>query len=165
MATTTDLQTEGFTPSLVVAKTLDIDHPDPAARGPFCRLTVTTAAPASPGVYAWVTNDEVMYIGKARELIQIVKGYGMGRAYNDYTYMPASKVAQLSNPRVRVNGSLNAAIVSGQTVTWWWRSTPTEAEALQLEASLIDGWLPSWNRARPTVLPPSQESAQPPAPA
>lgn len=73
----------------------------------------------------------------------------MGRAYNDYTYMPPSKVAQLSNPRVRVNGSLNAAIGSCQTVSWWWRSTPTEAEALQLEASLIGRWVPPWNRARP----------------
>jgi excinuclease UvrABC nuclease subunit len=110
---------------------------------------VTTTAPNTPGTYAWVVDDEVMYIGKAKELVQIVKGYGMGRAYNDYTYMAASKVVQLSNPRVRVNGLINAALVAGQTVTWWWVATPTEADALDLEAALIRRWDPPWNRARP----------------
>ncbi len=149
IATTADLEAEFFTSSTVVAKTLDIHHPDPANRGPFCRLLVTTTAPNGPGVYSWVVDQEVQYVGKARELIQIVKGYGMGRAYNDYTYMPASKVTQLSNPRVRVNGLLNAAVLAGTSVTWWWRSTPTESEALHFEAQLISRWTPPWNRARP----------------
>lgn len=152
MAITADLIAEGFTASTVVAKTLDIDHPDPGMRGPFCRLTVTTAAPPAPGVYAWATDDDVQYIGKARELIQIVKGTTMGRAYNDYTYMPASKVAQLSNPRVRVNGLLNATITGGSTASWWWLELDSEAAALAKEAILIDRWSPPWNRARPTVL-------------
>lgn len=118
-------------------------------QSPFCRVHVTTTAPGNPGAYAWVVDDEVMYIGKAKELVQIVKGYGMGRAYNDYTYMPASKVIQLSNPRVRVNGLLNAALVAGRTVTWWWVATRTETDALDLEAALIRRWEPLWNRAQP----------------
>jgi len=64
-----------------------------------------------------------------------------------YTYMPASKVSQLSNPRVRVNRLLNAAIVEGAIVTWWWSSTDTEAAALRLEANLIGRWKPPWNWA------------------
>lgn len=151
MATINDLKSLGFTPSVIVAKTLNIVHPDPAGRGPFCRLTVTTTAPTAPGVYAWVVDDDVQYVGKARELIQIVNGARMKRAYNDYTYIPASKVAQLSNPRVRVNGLLNAAVCAGQTVTWWWLALETEATALTKEAALIDAWNPPWNRARPIL--------------
>jgi excinuclease UvrABC nuclease subunit len=147
--TTADLLAAGFTASSAVATALNIDHLDPAGRGPFCRVLVTTTAPNTPGTYAWAVDDEVMYIGKAKELVQIVKGYGMGRAYNDYTYMPASKVLQLSNPRVRVNGLLNAALVAAQTVTWWWVATSTETDALDLEAALMRRWDPPWNRARP----------------
>ena len=73
----------------------------------------------------------------------------MGRAYNDYTYIPASQVTQLSNPRVRVNGLLNASVVTNQTLTWWWRPMATEGAALDLEAYLIDRWHPPWNRATP----------------
>ena len=65
----------------------------------------------------------------AGELLQIVNGMRMGRPYNDYTDMPASKIGQPSSPRVRVNGLLNAAIISGQAVTWWWKSTDTIASA------------------------------------
>lgn len=149
LATTADLLDEGFTLSAVSAKTLNIDHPDTAGRGPFCRLLVETQAPALPGVYAWVTGDTVRYVGKAKELLQIVHGHRMQRAYNDYTYIPLSKVAQLGNPRVRVNGLLNAALVAGETVSWWWLATPTEAAAFALELVLYDRWKPEWNRATP----------------
>ena len=150
VATTADLIAEGFASSTVVPTTLNIDHPDPTGRGPFCRLIVTTTAPASPGAYAWVTNDDLRYIGKARDLLQIVHGTRMGRPYNDYTYVPPSKVRQIGNPRVRINGLLNAAICEGQVITWWWWATETEVAALQFEAELIDRWRPPWNRALPT---------------
>jgi excinuclease UvrABC nuclease subunit len=100
-------------------------------------------------VYVWVADAIVMYVGKAKALIHIVHGQRMGRAYNSYTYIPLSKVQQLHSPRVGVNGLLNAAIVDGQTVTWWWRRSPTEADALDFEAKLIRRWNPPWNRARP----------------
>jgi excinuclease UvrABC nuclease subunit len=88
-----------------------------------------------------------MYIGKAGQLRQIVQGVGMGRAYNEYTYVPKSKLAQASSPRVRVNGLLNRAICGGATVSWWWTETTSEAGALRLEAQLISAWQPEWNRA------------------
>lgn len=152
MATVTDLLAEGFTSSVVVARTLNIDHSDPAGRGPFCRLDVTTTAPESPGVHTWVADADVKYVGKAKTLIHIVHGERMARAYNSYTYIPPSKVQQLHSPRVGVNGLLNAAIVGGRTVTWWWRAVPTEDEALDLEAQLIGRWDPPWNRARPVRM-------------
>jgi hypothetical protein len=102
----------------VTTRTLNIDHPDPVGRGPFCWLLVDDTAPTRPGVYAWVRDQEVMYVGKAGQLRQIVHGTRIGRAYNDYTYVPASNVAQISSPRVRVNGLLNRSLVAGATVTW-----------------------------------------------
>jgi hypothetical protein len=62
----------------------------------------------------------------------------MDRAYNDYTYVPPSKLQQTSSPRVYVNGLLNAALVRGGRVTWWLRAEPTVSNAKRLEARLID---------------------------
>lgn len=153
MATTADLLTLGFERCEVAATRLGIVHPDPTGLGPFCRLDVTTAAPASAGVYAWVVGDEVRYVGKASFLLHIVKGQRHQRAYNDYTYVPASKVAsQPNSPRVRVNGLLNRALTDGETVTWWWLSAPTPDEADLLERRLINQWgKPAWNKAVPTL--------------
>jgi len=67
----------------------------------------------------------VAYIGKSKDLRQIVHGAGMSRANNDYTYMAPSKVLQTSSPRVFVNGRLNEAIRAGSRITWWWLVVPT----------------------------------------
>lgn len=109
MATYVDLRQRGFHSCDVIPLVLNVDHPDPARRGPFCRVRVDDTAPPRPGVYAWACDGRVMYVGKAGQLRQIVHGTRMGRAYNDYTYMPASKVAQSGSPRVRVNGLLNSS--------------------------------------------------------
>lgn len=100
MATSVELQERGFRECWVKAKRLNIDLLDPLGRGPFCRLVVEDTAPLRPGVYAWVRDDKVMYVGSAGVLRQIVHGARMGRAYNDYTYIPPSKVNQASSPRV-----------------------------------------------------------------
>ena len=92
-----------------------------------------------------------MYVGKADVLRQIVHGARMQRAYNDYTYVPASKVRQASSPRVRVNGLLNRAVCDGAVVRWWWTESPSPDEATRLEARLIRAWRPLWNRAQPAV--------------
>jgi hypothetical protein len=152
MTTSADLLASGFEPSAVVAVRLNIEHPDPTGLGPFCRLTVSTAAPAGPGVYAWVVGEEVRYIGMASSLVHVVNGARLQRAYNDYTYVPASKVAQTSSPRVRVNGLLNRAIQAGEAVTWWWLGTETVEDAKRTEAQFIHDWgMPPWNRALPAL--------------
>lgn len=151
VATERDLNNLGFRSCRVNATTLNINHPDATNRGPFCRLAVDDTAPPVPGVYAWVSDGAVMYVGKASQLRQIVHGKRMQRAYNDYTYIPASKVRQSSSPRVRINGLLNRALCEGGTVTWWWRETTSAIAARRLEAELIAEWKPPWNRAHPTV--------------
>jgi hypothetical protein len=152
MTTSAELLASGFEPSTVVATRLNIEHPDPTGLGPFCRLAVSTAAPAAPGVYAWVVGEEVRYIGMASFLLHVVNGARLQRAYNDYTYVPASKVAQTSSPRVRVNGLLNRAIQAEEAVTWWWLGTETVEDAKRTEAQLIHHWgTPPWNRALPAL--------------
>jgi hypothetical protein len=152
MATTRDLEAFGFQPSTVAVTQLNIEHSDPLGLGPFCRLKVTTTASLAPGVYAWVVGNNVRHIGLASFLVHVVNGARMRRAYNDYTYVPASKVAQSSSPRVRVNGLLNRALVEGQRVSWWWLATASLMDAKGTEARLIDSWAPPWNRARPSLL-------------
>lgn len=150
MASESDLEVLGFSSCRVHAKTLNIDHVG-STLGPFCRLVVDDSAPTTPGVYGWACDGNVMYVGKADVLRQIVHGARMNRAYNDYTYIPASKIRQISSPRVRVNGLLNRALCAGSTVRWWWRQTASSMEASRLEAELIAAWHPPWNRARPVV--------------
>lgn len=148
-----DLLTRGFTPSTVSATRMNIHYDDPFGLGPFCRLAVTTTAPLSPGVYAWTAEDVVSYVGMASFLAHVVHGAKMQRAYNDYTYIPKSKVAtQPHSPRVRVNGLLNRAIADGLVVTWWWLTTDSVEDAKTTEARLIAEWQPPWNRAHPTVV-------------
>jgi hypothetical protein len=152
MATTADLLALEFRPSGVAATRLNIEHPDPLRLGPFCRLAVVTTAPALPGVYAWVVEDQVQYVGMASHLLHVVNGARLHRAYNDYTYVPASKVAQASSPRVRVNGLLNRIMGDGRAVTWWWKEMGSVDEAKRIEAQLIQRWgKPPRNRTIPIV--------------
>lgn len=139
-----------FVKTEIETRRVNIDHKDVHGRGPFCRLHVSAAVPTSPGVYVWCVDDEVKYVGKAGELRQIVQGARMGRAYNDYTYIPKSSLAQASSPRVRINGLLNRAVCGGSTISWWWRETDSAENASLLEAQLISDWQPPWNRAMPT---------------
>ena len=153
MATVRDLEALGFQPSSVEAVRLNVEHPDPLGLGPFCRFKVATNAPAEAGVYAWVVEEEVRYIGRASFLIHVVNGARMQRAYNDYSYVPASKVAnQPYSPRVRVNGLLNRALTEGRRVTWWWLVTDSVEHSKAAEARLIHEWgMPLWNRQLPAL--------------
>jgi hypothetical protein len=154
-----DLRSRAFQPTRVTATALNIAHA-PLGRGPFCRLHIEGNPAAGPGVYAWVVNDQVQYVGRANDLRQIVHGARMSRANNDYTYVPLSKQGQMSSPRVRINGLLNRALVGRATVQWWWLSTGSSGASKALEAPLIDLWTPPWNRARPPLVvgPPGRPS-------
>ena len=160
VASDRDLRSRGFQPSAVTATTLNIAHADLLGRGPFCRLLVHGTPASSPGVYAWVVNGQVQYVGRASDLRQIVHGARMNRANNDYTYGPLSKLGQASSPRVRVNGLLNRALVAGAKVEWWSIATRSTDASKILETTLIHLWDPPWNRARPTFAtgPPAHAS-------
>ena len=151
VATSQELRQYGFSHCWVTPKRLGICWENPLGLRPFCRLNVEDTAPESPGVYVWTVQGRVMYVGKAAVLRQIVHGVRMGRAYNDYSYIPASKVSQTHSPRVRV-GLLNAALTDGEVVAWWWKAFVSDAEARRQEAKFINSWNPPWNRAKPTAV-------------
>ena len=125
MATEEDLLEMGFTACTITARKLDIPHEDPYGRGPFCRLVASGPLSDAPGVYAWVVDSQVMDIGETGRLRVMVQGQKLGRAYDDYTYVPPSQVKRPHDPRVRVNGLINKAIGAGSTVSWWWLETPS----------------------------------------
>jgi hypothetical protein len=146
MATEEDLLVRGFGPCNVAVQKLNIPHHDLFERGPFCRLVVTATVPDNPGLYAWVVDTNVMYVGESGWLREIVQGQQFSRAYNSYTYIPPSQVKRPHDPRVRVNGLLNKALDDGAVATWWWLETETKAAAEVLEKHLRDLWKPPWNR-------------------
>src|SRR4051794_24997757 len=78
VATSAQLSELGFVGSTVTAKEVNIVHASDPARGEYCRLQVDDTAPDGPGVYAWVSGDQVQYVGKASALRQIVHGARMG---------------------------------------------------------------------------------------
>jgi excinuclease ABC subunit C len=81
-----------------------------------------SSLPSSSGVYIWKTNDEIIYVGKARVLKDRVRSY-LNRSVND--------------PKVR-------AIVNRATDIEW-ILTDSELEALVLENTLIKKHKPRYN--------------------
>jgi hypothetical protein len=141
-----------FHPTTTQVVKTNVEIFDAYGRGPFCRLKVAGDIPLDPGVYAWVRDDAVMYVGKSTELRHEVQGAKISRPYNDYTYIPPSQVKRPFDPRVRINGLLNRSITEGFAVTWWWRTTSSAAESGSLEARLIANWRPPWNQTVPVAL-------------
>ena len=147
MATTADLVALGFASSSVTAVTLNLPHPDPFGMGPFCRLRVQTSAPQEPGVYAWVADHQVCYVGKADRGLRTdpegpwsESGTGVRRLHLLPTFQGAQEVA---DPRSR-QWPPQCALVAGQVVEWWWLVAARPAE---VEGLLIQRWDPPWNIA------------------
>jgi len=149
MAKDNELKALGFSHCAARPRCTNIMHPDPWGLGPFCRLLVEDNAPERPGVYAWLVDGEMKYVGKSRCLRQITQGVRMDRAAYDTTYIAPSQALDRSSPRVWVNGRLNSSLEVELDVSWWWLETGSEIAALRLEARLINEWKPPWNRAWP----------------
>lgn len=107
---------------------MDLAHPDPFGMGPFCRLRVSTTAPQSAGVYAWVlrvSRWDARTMTTRTAPIEGAEG------------IPDACSSQWTR-------LLNAALLSGSSVEWWWI---VAAQPDQLEAMLIEMWDPPWNIA------------------
>ena len=104
VATTSTLADAGFRLCAVTARRLDIVHSEAPDAGPFCRLTLSGDVPDAPGVYAWAVDGRVCYVGMSARLVVVVRGATLGRANNDYTYVPPSKVlTPISTQGIRHN--------------------------------------------------------------
>lgn len=55
---------------------------NPYGKPPFCRFTVSM--PSQPGVYIWIVDDEIIYIGEAQNLQKRFFDYGHIYAANCY---------------------------------------------------------------------------------
>jgi hypothetical protein len=151
-ATADHLRAEGFRRFVVTARQTGIGfEPDGTTAGPFCRLDIAGAPPELPGVYAWVVDGEVRYVGLSNCLRQVVHGAKMHRAPNDYTSVARSQASDRHSPRTRVNALENEAVVAALAVEWHGRVAASTESPAVIEADYIARWRPPSDRAVPTA--------------
>jgi hypothetical protein len=115
--------------------------------GPFARL-VMPKLPGEPGLYAWQLDERVVYVGQTRTPLAKrlgSNGYATISTYNTLAREPGrTNGGQQTN--CRINAWANAVLVSGGTLSIWYRVTAAE-EALTEEARWMDAHgKPDWNR-------------------
>jgi hypothetical protein len=98
-----------------------------------------TPLPETPGVYAWVANERVMYSGVA---------WGIGglrrRLVNDHCRAPPPPPLRFNTEAVH---DMRDALASGQRVHIFVRVCADKASALALEEKIIREFQPQWNGA------------------
>jgi excinuclease UvrABC nuclease subunit len=91
--------------------------------------------PRSPGVYAFVKDDEVVYIGKAeRQSLQ--------KRLRKYVN---SKPSGIGVTAKRVQGKVDEALAIGKEVSAYFMTLDAH-EIARREAELIRDWQPRWNK-------------------
>ena len=115
--------------------------------GPFARL-VMPPLPNECGLYAWVLDDVVVYLGQTRTPLANrlgSRGYSTISNYNTLAKQSGQRNGgQQTN--CRINGLANVALAAGSSLVIWCRVTSPD-EALTEEAT----WMtrhgkPPWNR-------------------
>lgn len=115
--------------------------------GPFARL-VMPPLPDGPGLYLWVLDHQVVYVGQTRTPLRQrlgPNGYSTISGYN--TLAPETgKRNGGQQTNCRINSLANAALLAGGSLAIWYRITPAieaaEAERLWMRRFGI----PPWNR-------------------
>ena len=103
--------------------------------GPFCKFRLRTGS--DEGVYAFVVDREVVYIGECEDLSsRLNNGYGNISPRNCY------EGGQPTN--CRVNSLVLQHSTNGQSITIWFHAT---ANRKAVEAQLLQALRPPWNRA------------------
>lgn len=115
--------------------------------GPFAKLQMPSL-PDRPGVYLWVQDGIVVYVGQTRTPLRKrlgPMGYSTISNYNTFARQPGrTNGGQETN--CRINALANLSLSSSRELVIWYKIT--EAEQAKVEESL---WmrkfgLPSWNR-------------------
>jgi excinuclease UvrABC nuclease subunit len=104
--------------------------------GPRQKLQRKMRIGRTPGVYAFVVDDLIVYFGKASHL------RGRVRAYNRFLQSNDDRPHREAH-----KGLIEALAKSGQTVSVFVRQTATAAEARSYEKQWIERFDPIWNRA------------------
>lgn len=106
------------------------------------------ALPSEPGVYAWVRDGVVLYLGQTQTPLAKrlgSNGYSTISTYNTLARQPGrTNGGQQTN--CRINALANSAFADGATLFIWYRATAL-ASAKEEEANWMDRWgKPEWNR-------------------
>lgn len=99
----------------------------------FCRFRVQ--APKVSGVYAWFVDDQLVYVGRAKNLRdRLSEQYGRVSPRHPY------RGGQIQ--KCRLNARINAALAGAHRVDVRWIST---ADYITVERLLLARHRPSWN--------------------
>jgi hypothetical protein len=110
-------------------------HPD--GLGPFCRFRAPSA-PASAGVYVFLVDGAVVYVGISANLRRrLNREYGRISPRNCFQGGPRTTC--------RINASLYQKADAGSRIDLLIKQTPNPQEA---EGELIESFRPAWNLRR-----------------
>ena len=115
--------------------------------GPFARL-VMPPLPAQSGIYAWVRDGVVLYLGQTQTPLSKrlgSNGYSTISTYNTLARQPGrTNGGQQTN--CRINALANAALTSEVSLFIWYRIAAPAATKFE-EAEWMSQWgMPPWNR-------------------
>lgn len=100
----------------------------------YCSFRVL--APAGPGVYCWLVDDEIVYVGRAKSLYhRLTLQYGRVSPRHPYSGGQLQKC--------RINAQICAAVREGRIVTVQWEET---TDYIRRELELLSEVRPIWNR-------------------
>ena len=115
--------------------------------GPFA-LIVMPSLPAKPGLYMWVLDGNVVYLGQTRTPLSNrlgSMGYSTISTYNTLARQPGrTNGGQQTN--CRVNALANRALAGGHRLDIWYRVTPPEHALLEEGRWMAAHGQPEWNR-------------------
>jgi hypothetical protein len=149
-------ETEGFVEAgRIVALALNVESqllPQGRQRhaygnGPFAKLKMPPL-PDAPGLYLWVQDDQVVYVGQTRMPLKIrlgSQGYATISNYNTFARQPGrTNGGQQTN--CRINALANQSLFEGHILTIWYRTTDALNAAVEESKWMRTFGLPPWNR-------------------
>jgi hypothetical protein len=122
-------------------------HRNSYGDGPFARL-VMPRLPAEPGVYIWLVNGNIAYVGQTRTTLTKrlgPVGYSTVSNYNTYA-RELGKRNGGQETNCRINALANVALAEGGEIEIWYRVTNLD-ESARAESEWMDlHGVPPWNR-------------------
>lgn len=115
--------------------------------GPFAKL-VMPRLPARPGLYAWVLDAVVVYLGQTRTPLSMrlgPNGYATISTYNTLA-RERGRTNGGQQTNCRINALANSVLLAESELAIWYRLTPAEAARAEEAAWMARHGKPDWNR-------------------